>query len=261
MIQKSSDSARRAPLVSARSVSASYETTQILKDISFDLHESEVLAILGPNGCGKSTLLKVLLGILAKDHGQVTYFGDQKWRPRTAKQVGYVPQRLTQGAGISATALEVVESGLAGPGLWGQRGRRTRALAALEQVGMAEHYHRPVTKLSGGQHQRVLIARALVREPKLLVMDEPLAGIDSASAHQLAQILEKQKAAGTGIILVLHDLGCLESIIDQLLILEAGQVVEYGPLADFADRKQQITAHAHALCGETEASHLPGGHL
>ncbi|AOZ72918.1 hypothetical protein BK816_06110 [Boudabousia tangfeifanii] len=223
----------------------------------------EVVAVLGPNGSGKSTLIKAILGCAPVIKGQVELFGKPSKTPKgkIATQIGYVPQRFANRGGISASALEVVESGLSGPSLFHQFGARKKALAALDSVGMSHKAHDPVDVLSGGQHQRVLIARALIRQPQLLVMDEPLAGIDAQSAHTLADILAEQKANGVAVVLVLHDLGCLESLIDQIVLLTDGKVVEAGPAAQFAAESQRLTAMSHSLCGETGHSLLGGEHL
>ncbi|NLF05031.1 MAG: ATP-binding cassette domain-containing protein, partial [Actinomycetales bacterium] len=128
-----------------------------------------------------------------------------------------------------ATASEVVQSGLLGrrrlrPG----RGAAQRAATALEQVGLAAAVDRPVTELSGGQQQRVLIARALVREPDLLVLDEPVAGVDLPSQEAFAKTLAHLVEAGTTVVVVLHELGDLASLISRAVVLRGGHVVHDG---------------------------------
>ncbi|MBV7363915.1 metal ABC transporter ATP-binding protein [Actinomycetaceae bacterium TAE3-ERU4] len=250
------------PLLDARNIGVTYGSGRVVSNVTLTLYPGEVKAVLGPNGSGKSSLIKALVGVNQIIDGTLSIFGQsaRKHYRSQAKKIGYVPQRLSQAAGISATSLEVVESGLTGPWLFHTRHAKSRAQRALSAVQMEKFANRPVSSLSGGQHQRVLIARALVREPKLLIMDEPLAGIDAESAKTLAKILKTQKETGVGILLVLHDLGCLEEIIDSLLVLEQGKTVAQGPIDEFRTGKHELLAHSHPLCGESQLP-LGGFHL
>ena len=154
-----------------------WDTDLILHGISLSIPAGQTVAITGSNGSGKSTTLKAILGTAPITSGDALLFG----RSITArgrvpwKKIGYVPQRISSGGAISASAIEVVRSGLLGPTrLWALPGDTARAMEALERVGMAHRAHSPMNILSGGQAQRVLIARALVRRPELLIMDEPM---------------------------------------------------------------------------------------
>lgn len=145
--------------------------------------------------------------------------------------MGYVPQRTTAAGGVPATVTEIVSSGRLARtrfGLFG-KGDRDAVREALERVGMADRAKDSVNALSGGQHQRVLIARALVARPELLIMDEPMAGVDLASQEILAGTLKTQVEAGTTVLLVLHELGPLEPLIDRAVVLRDGCVLHDGP--------------------------------
>ncbi len=190
---------------------------------------------MGGNGSGKSTLVRAIVGALPLDAGTVRLFGS----PATAqgrRRLGYVPQRLTASGGVAATVEEVVASGLLNHGglfspgsLRPPRDWRARVTHALAELGVDDLLHRNVGRLSGGQQQRVLIARALVREPELLIMDEPMAGVDLQSQIAFAHALGHLKGNGVGILIVLHELGSLTRHIDRAVVLDAGCVSHVGP--------------------------------
>jgi len=201
----------------------------VLHDVSFRVAPGEVVALLGANGSGKSTLVRAVTGVVEHQAGSVHLFGEPLGPRAPLHRVGYVPQRVSAASGVVATALEVVQSGLLGrrrlrPG----PGAPRRALEALEAVGLAGAAHRPVSELSGGQQQRVLIARALVREPDLLVLDEPVAGVDLPSQAAFARTLEQLVAAGTTVLVVLHELGDLARLVRRAVVLQGGHVVHDG---------------------------------
>jgi zinc transport system ATP-binding protein len=163
--------------------------------------------------------------------GELELFGTPQRRFRDWARIGYVPQRTTAASGVPATVREVVSAGrLARTKLRLPRKADRRAVErAIELVGMADRAGDSVDALSGGQHQRVLIARALASEPELLIMDEPMAGVDLASQEVLAGTLREQVGAGAAVLLVLHELGPLEPLIDRAVVLRDGCVVHDGP--------------------------------
>lgn len=201
---------------------------EILHGVDLEAHPGEAVAIMGGNGSGKSTLVRSIVGAIPMAAGDVTVFG----RPRTrlsSRRIGYVPQRASAGGGVSATAREVVTSGLLGVGaLRAPRDAKTRALAALDDLGVADLAGRDVTSLSGGQQQRVLIARALVRDPDLIILDEPMAGVDVPSQEALAAALTKRRDEGAAIVLVLHELGSLAPLVHHAVVLDQGCVTHIG---------------------------------
>lgn len=153
--------------------------SEILHDINLSVTGGETVALLGANGSGKSTLVRAALGIVPATAGTIRLYGQDISQSRSVNwdRIGYVPQRVSAASGVPATALEVVRSGLLGPKrLWADRGRKARqaAMEALEAVDLADRANDHVQVFSGGQAQRVLIARALVRKPDLLLLDEPL---------------------------------------------------------------------------------------
>lgn len=229
------------------------ETGTILHGIDLTVSEGEAVALLGANGSGKSTLVKALVGIVPVTSGSAEIYGTNVTTTRRSvpwARIGYVPQRLGPSSGVPATAVEVVASGLLNnrrfrPG----RGARGKALKALEQVGLSDRAHESVQVFSGGQQQRVLIARALVRDPDLMILDEPLAGIDKASKEALARTLASMQAKGTTVLVVLHELGELTGMIGRAVVLRHGRVIFDGPPPPAApghDHQDHDHVHAHA---------------
>jgi len=183
-------------------------------------------AIVGPNGAGKSTLLKVLLGLVAPSAGTVEVLDA---RPgRRARQVGYVPQARRFDRSFPALPEELVATGLVPRWPWG-RGVLRRARGVLERVGLGDRCGRPLAALSGGELQRVYLARALVREPRLILLDEPATGLDLAATSDLHQLLEDERArSGATVVMVTHDWGAAQHHADQVLVL-ARRVLAVGP--------------------------------
>ncbi len=179
----------------------------VLEDVSLDIYGDDFLGIIGPNGAGKTTLLKLLLGLIEPQSGRITVFGR---RPAEVRQwIGYVPQHARVDTSVPASVLDVVLAGRISQSRWGfrySRADREAALEALRQTGVADLAGRALGTLSGGQRQRVLIARALVSRPRLLLLDEPTAGIDPAVERNLTDLLH-QLNHSLPIAIVSHDIG------------------------------------------------------
>ncbi|WP_127127215.1 metal ABC transporter ATP-binding protein [Georgenia sp. SYP-B2076] len=253
-----------APPIVTEDLTVVLGTSTILRGISLTVGRGEIVALLGANGSGKSTLVKSLVGIVPITRGHARLFGrdvgghrrDVPWA-----RMGYVPQRVTASGGVPATALEVVTSGLVDNGrLRLPRDARKRSLEALAQVGLADRADDSVQVFSGGQHQRVLIARALVREPELLILDEPLAGIDKRSKEALAATLADLHGRGTTILVVLHELGELGALLERAILLRHGRVVHDGarlPAAVGHDDALHDHVHAHDDDAGRLDAHVP----
>ncbi|MBL1067738.1 metal ABC transporter ATP-binding protein [Streptomyces sp. 7-21] len=214
------------PVIDIAQASAELGGRTVLRGLDLTVRRGEVVALLGPNGSGKSTAVRTTVRQVPLTAGEVRLFGTPVRRFRDWHRVGYVPQRSTAAGGVPATVREVVSSGrLARRGLR-PLGRADRAAVdeALALVGLADRASDPVAALSGGQHQRVLIARALAGGPELLIMDEPLAGVDLASQRVLADTLRVKLDESASVLLVLHELGPLRPLIDRAVILSHGRV-------------------------------------
>ncbi|MGW1132625.1 metal ABC transporter ATP-binding protein [Streptomyces griseoluteus] len=219
------------PVLTLRDVRAELGGRPVLRGIDLSVRPGEVVALLGANGSGKSTAVRTAIAQVPATSGAVELFGTPLRSFRDWARVGYVPQRTSAAGGVPATVSEIVSSGRLARTRFGffRKADREAVERALELVGMADRAGDSVTALSGGQHQRVLIARALVSEPELLIMDEPMAGVDLASQEVLAATLREQVATGATVLLVLHELGPLEPLIDRAVVLRDGCVLHDGP--------------------------------
>ncbi|MCY0925693.1 metal ABC transporter ATP-binding protein [Streptomyces sp. H27-H1] len=223
--------ARDQPVISLRGATASLGSRPVLRGVDLTVRRGEVVALLGANGSGKSTAVRAVVGQVPLSDGALSLFGTDFKRFRDWSRIGYVPQRTTAASGVPATVREVVSAGRLARTRFGFLRKSDRAAVerALDLVDMGSYADASVNALSGGQHQRVLIARALAVEPELLIMDEPMAGVDLANQEVLANALRSQVAAGTTVLLVLHELGPLEPLIDRAVVLRDGCVTHDGP--------------------------------
>jgi len=237
---------RPEAVISMRGATATLGARPVLRGVDLTVHRGEVVALLGANGSGKSTAVRSVIGQVPLTGGTVELFGTPLRRFRQWARVGYVPQRTTAAGGVPATIREVVASGRLSRTRFLPLGRQDRAAVdrAIELVGLTERAKDSVNALSGGQHQRVLIARALVAEPEVLIMDEPMAGVDLASQEILAATLREQVAGGATVLLVLHELGALEPLIDRAIVLRDGCVMHDGPPPE-AVGQHALPGHDH----------------
>ncbi|WP_402469334.1 metal ABC transporter ATP-binding protein [Isoptericola aurantiacus] len=217
------------PAIEAHGVHVHLGASHVLRGVDLTVEHGEVVALLGANGSGKSTLVRTVVGVLTPSTGQVSLLGHHLGDDVPWQRVGYVPQRVSAAAGVPSTASEVVASGLLhGRRLALPRGWRRRTREALDLVGLADRADQATSQLSGGQQQRVLIARALVREPELLVLDEPVAGVDRPSQEAFAATMTRLVGDGITVLVVLHELGELADLITRAVVLRHGRVVHDG---------------------------------
>ncbi|HWP79595.1 MAG TPA: ABC transporter ATP-binding protein [Candidatus Acidoferrum sp.] len=209
-------------------LTVTYGQTPAITGVSLDVPEGEYLGIIGPNGGGKSTLLKAILGLVPAATGTVTVFGKRPGEARGA--VGYVPQFAELDKHFPITVEEVVLTGRLPAGLspfFSYRDAdRAVTLELLEKVGVAALAKRRISDLSGGEFQKMLIARALATQPKLLLLDEPTASVDARSREHIFSLLSELSRDMT-IILVTHDLLAISSQVKRLACLN-GQLVYHG---------------------------------
>lgn len=226
----------------------------ILREVDLLVTRGEVVALLGANGSGKSTLVKSVAGLLPLSAGTARLFGVPVTSFRDWSRLGYVPQRSTMAQGVPATVREVVSSGRLArrrPFVPERSADREAVLAALDAVGLGDRASHQVSTLSGGQQQRVLLARTLAGEPDLLLLDEPLAGVDLVNQEALADTLTVLSNRGTTIVVVLHELGPLEPLISRAVVLREGRIVHDGSPTAVSEHVHG-QAHAHAHCDPPE---------
>lgn len=243
--------------IEAEELNVNYDKTSVLWDVSFQIPKGVLVGLIGPNGAGKSTLLKAALGLIKPLSGKISISGS----------VAYVPQRETVDWDFPITAQEVVLMGRYGKlGLFGRlkRADRQAAIAALEQVGLGGAAHRQISQFSGGQQQRLFIARALVQDADILLLDEPFAGVDLATEKAIMAILRKQKELGKTVVIVHHDLPSVEEYFDWVLMLNT-RLHACGPvetmftremLAKAFGKNQSLFSEAADLSAKSKAGHL-----
>lgn len=203
-------------VVDMQHVYYAYGQAQVVEDVNFLVEENDFLSIIGPNGGGKSTILKIILGLLTPDQGNVKVFG---MHPKKARQrIGYLPQLFNFDFEFPIRVMDIVLMGRLGKRGLGKRYTsedRDICFNALHKVGMDSFSERQIGDLSGGQRQRVFIARALATEPALLLLDEPVASVDSTWQQTFYHLLEELNKEMT-IIMVTHDIAVVSLYIDKI---------------------------------------------
>lgn len=208
-----------APALQLEGVSVQYNGIPALDGVDLEIRRGEQVAVVGPNGAGKSTLFNVIAGIIRPTRGSVRIYGS---KPGSHICVGYVPQRTRIDWRFPVTVADTVMMGRIGRiGLFRWPGKidRERVAHALEQVGMTAFAQRQIGALSGGQQQRVFLARALAQEAELLLLDEPLTGLDMPSQESILQILDTLRRQGITMLVATHDLNQAAEQFSLLLVL------------------------------------------
>lgn len=240
-------------ILEIKDLNFSYEKEVILKDISLGMKEGDFLAIIGPNGGGKSTLLKLILGILTPMSGDIMLFNDS-FRENLSR-IGYVPQNTNINIDFPIKVIDVVLMGYteSKKKLFGySKAEIQKAMEVLEQVGISSLAQNKIGSLSGGQRQRVMIARAICNNPKLLILDEPTASIDSMGQKQIYELLKKLNTT-ISIIVVSHDISVILSYASSVAYINRSLV--YHQLAQYKDRVIKENEH---FC-EVELLEMIGG--
>ncbi len=239
-------------------LTVAYQRKPVLWDVSLEIPPGKLVGILGPNGAGKSTLIKAVMELIPKAAGRIKIFGAPYRKQR--QRVGYVPQRESVDWDFPVDALDVVTMGLYGQLGWFrpvQRKHRREARGALDRVGISDLAHRQISELSGGQQQRTFLARALVQNADLYLMDEPFAAVDAATEQAIVQILQDMRAQGKTVIVVHHDLQTAASYFDYILLLNM-RVVAFGPTEEVFTTANLQKTYGGRLTLLEEAAHAMG---
>ena len=213
--------------VEARAVRFGYGPAAVLNGLDLRVEPGQFVVLTGPNGSGKSTLIKLMVGLLSPDQGEVRILGEVADRRAAQRLVGYAPQSSPGRMVLPVSVLEVVEAGVTPSGSLLSRpgdGERKEIAAALDSVGLGELADECVFELSGGQQQRAVIARALVGNKAVLILDEPTTGIDPGFRPRMVEDLRKRADAGAAILVVSHDPDDFHEVCDRILFMEGGRL-------------------------------------
>ena len=205
--------------IEIKNLTVAYGENIALEDFNLDVEIGSLMALVGPNGAGKSTLIKTILKFLKQITGEIKING---------KSLAYVPQRNSVDWDFPTTLFDVVEMGCYGRvGLFKRvnKEEKVKVLKAIEQVGMLDFKNRQISELSGGQQQRAFIARALVQEADIYLMDEPFQGVDSTTEKSIVDILKKLKSEGKTLLVVHHDLQTVPTYFESVTFINKTVIV------------------------------------
>jgi ABC-type Mn2+/Zn2+ transport system ATPase subunit len=247
------------PAIEVSDLWAGYDGQAALAGVTLTIEEGCLAGLVGPNGSGKSTLLRVILGLHRPWWGEVRLFGQKVDRAR--RLLGYMPQVELVDWAFPVSVFDVVMMGRYGRlGLLRRPSRRDQEAVwrCLEQVGMTDLAQRQIGELSGGQQRRVLIARTLAQEPRILLLDEPFTGLDAAAQHDLLDLFNKVRAAGKTLLVATHDLSCVAAAFDHAACLNR-KIIAFGePRAIFTEEVLNATFQTHLLLVNVEGKTYVG---
>ena len=244
---KAPASGEPVPALEVRGLWSGYNGHPALEEVSFQVAQGEIAGLIGPNGSGKSTLMKTILGLVKPWRGGAYVMGQPAASQR--RRVGYMPQMEQVDWDFPVTVGDVALMGLySRRGLLRRTTREDREAAdgALARVEMYGLRHRLIGELSGGQRRRVLLARALANDPVLLLLDEPVAGLDATAQHRFLDMVEELRAEGKTVMLSTHDLSCVSGWCGKAACLNR-RLIAYGPPSEILDER---------VLSETFGSHL-----
>jgi len=202
-----------------------YQNEWVLENINLKLKDKEFLAIIGPNGGGKTTLLKLILGFLKPNKGEIKIYGKEPVKAR--EFIGYVPQYTTFSLDIPITVFDIVLQGrLAKNKFFYSKEDKEKAINLMQKLKIAHLKNKKIKDLSGGQRQKVLIARALVSEPKIIIMDEPTSAIDINGQKEILDLIENLKITR---VVVSHDIKILFRKVDKIAYINKTAIIHEGP--------------------------------
>lgn len=234
------------PILDLQHVTVNYNGHTALEQVTFHLHAGERVAVVGPNGAGKSTLFKVIVGVLTPSQGKVNIYGSV---PGKHVCIGYVPQRSQVDWGFPVSVADVVMMGrVAKLGLlrWPSKKDWELVHHALATVDLADLATRQIRQLSGGQQQRMFIARALAQEAELMLMDEPLTGLDMPSQNELLKLLDTLQAQNVTMMVSTHDLDQAGQYFDRVMLLNR-RIIGFGSAQEVLKPERLLQAYGGHL--------------
>jgi len=227
------------PIIKVANLSYYYDSFPSLDHISFTVDKGDFLGIIGPNGAGKTTLFQCMLGIMNDFSGEINLFGyDIRQNKKMLQRVGYVPQKKSVEQAFPATVSEIVSLGIIGKKI-----NRESIDSAIDFVELGAYRNKRIGELSEGQQQRVIIAKALVKQPDLLILDEPTTGIDSAAQEKFYDLLTKlNKDKGITIVWSSHDMNAVEKLASKVACIDR-KLFFHGESEDFFGNEERMKSY------------------
>lgn len=227
------------PIIKVANLSYYYDSIPSLDHISFTVDKGDFLGIIGPNGAGKTTLFQCMLGIVSDFSGEINLFGfDIRQDKKMLQRIGYVPQKKSVEQAFPATVSEIVSLGMIG-----RKINRESIDSAIEFVELGAYRNKRIGELSEGQQQRVIIAKALVKQPDLLILDEPTTGIDSAAQERFYDLLTKlNKDKGITIVWSSHDMNAVEKLASKVACIDR-KLFFHGESEDFFGNEERMKSY------------------
>jgi zinc transport system ATP-binding protein len=227
------------PIINVDNLSYYYDSFPSLDHISFSVEKGDFLGIIGPNGAGKTTLFQCTLGILNNFSGKISLFGSNvKQNKKILQRIGYVPQKKSVEQTFPATVSEIVSLGLIGSDI-----KKESIESAIEFVELGAYRNKRIGELSEGQQQRVIIAKALVKQPELLILDEPTTGIDSAAQNKFYDLLTRlNKDRGITIVWSSHDMNAVEKLASKVACIDR-KLFFHGESEDFFGNEERMKSY------------------
>ena len=227
------------PIIHVDDLSYYYDTFLALDHISFSVEKGDFLGIIGPNGAGKTTLFQCILGMMSNFSGEISLFGSNvKQNKKTLQRIGYVPQKKSVEQTFPATVSEIVSLGVIGKDI-----KKESVESAMEFVELGSYRNKRVGELSEGQQQRVIIAKALVKQPELLILDEPTTGIDSVAQNKFYDLLTSlNKDRGITIVWSSHDMNAVEKLASKVACIDK-KLFFHGESEDFFGNEERMKSY------------------
>lgn len=229
-------------VVNIDNVSYGFNSALVLENISFTVDKGDFVGIIGPNGAGKTTLFRSMLGLLEDYQGRITFFGEDIRKNRNIlRKIGYIPQKNSTDQGFPATVEEIVSLGITS-----RRPSKNKINHAIETVGLFDQKTKRIGELSGGQQQRVLIAKALANEPELLILDEPVTGIDLKTQNKFYVLLKKLNEENKiTIIWASHDLDAVKKLANKIACVNR-RIFFHGDATIFFENNELLKAYSES---------------
>jgi ABC-2 type transport system ATP-binding protein len=216
------------PAVVVEGVWKRFGSTDVVKDLTFDVRPGELLGFLGPNGAGKTTTMRMILDIIRPDRGTIRVFGGPPGVQHQTR-VGYLPEDRGLYRDVPVIDTLAYFGALRGMSM---SAARARAKKLLEEVGLGDSMKKKAAELSRGMHQKAQLIATIINEPDLLIVDEPFQGLDPVNAEMLKGVLVAQRARGAAVVMSTHDMGDAQTLCDRILLIDDGRRLLYGTVAD-----------------------------